>query len=86
MKGVEIIIEALTVGADRQHDRTADTWGEAACTEPAPCVFCQGLAALRDLIRETAEADDPAACTQMEWPAEELEAIAAAIGKGKGGQ
>jgi hypothetical protein len=43
----EIILEALKVGAERQHERTADHWGEAACTEQTPCVFCQAIVAMK---------------------------------------
>ena len=39
----DIILEALEVGAERQHERTADTWGEAACCEQLPCIFCQAI-------------------------------------------
>lgn len=43
----ELILEALQVGADRQHERTADTWGEAACEERNLCIFCQAIRELK---------------------------------------
>jgi len=48
----DLILEALQVGADRQHERTADTWGEAACTEQTPCIFCQAIAEVKAAKRQ----------------------------------
>lgn len=38
----DVILDALIVGAQRQHEH-AEQWGEVACTWRAPCIFCQAI-------------------------------------------
>jgi hypothetical protein len=48
----DLIDRALRLGAERQHDRTADTWGEAACTEETPCIFCQAIRQREETVND----------------------------------
>jgi len=74
------IAVAQVIGAFEQPTPGEECEANARLIAAAPDML-EALILARDMLITALEADDPAACTQMEWPESELNQINAAIAK-----